>query len=254
MIKHLDCSNSNRRTPTHNRNPLAISDTQNSIPCHFRLKNKFVYCRPIDECFLKRMSESDVNSRLQELEYYQNVTKKLAAKFDELVKNSSSHTSSASEKVLKPLPASATQSSTEPNCTECSNNKSTCNESSKSWNETRVCGKCSADSNTDIYSPIWLRSRSEKLEIYEKAVREGGRLTEPEMVIPFNDGLSSTSSGDTQRTFAEITKYERDVKRKRMKHRTTKAPPLTHTEELRSLISVQMELWDDYVKSKKVKR
>lgn len=201
------------------------------------------------------MSESEVNSRLQELEYYQNVTKKLAAKLEHLIKNSQSIASSVSVKVLQPL-SSSNNSSSIATCTECSNKKPSSSEPGTSTNKTTVCGTCSpeTESNADIYSPIWLRSRSEKLEIYETAVREGGHLTEPEMVVPFNDGQSSTSSGDTKKTFAEITKYERDVKRKRMKHRTTKAPPLTHTEELRSLISVQMDLWEDYVKSKKVKR
>ncbi|KAG4066243.1 hypothetical protein HA402_000467 [Bradysia odoriphaga] len=202
------------------------------------------------------MSEIDVNSRVQELEYIQNVTNKLAAKFEDLVKNRLSFTSSATAKVLKPLISSSTRNlPLEPTCTGCSGNKSSSSDAGQSKNKSTVCGTCSSDSNTDEYSSIWLRSRSEKLEIYENAIKESGHLTEPEMAVPFNDGLSSTSSSDPNRTFAEMTKYERDVKRKRMKHRTTKAPPLTHTEELRSLISVQMELWEDHVeKSKKLKR
>lgn len=40
----------------------------------------------------------------------------------------------------------------------------------------------------------------------------------------------------------DITKLKRDLKRRRMKHRTTKSAPLTYTEELRELINLQMDL------------
>ncbi|KAJ6634585.1 hypothetical protein Bhyg_07390 [Pseudolycoriella hygida] len=72
----------------------------------------------------------------------------------------------------------------------------------------------------------------------------------PEMEIPLNDMTASTSVNDDIKTLADLTKYKRDIKRKRMKYRTTKAPPLTHTEELRGLIALQMESWEDFVKSK----
>lgn len=197
------------------------------------------------------MTEIDVNSRLEQLEHFQNVTKKLKTKFEDLLKSSSLIQSSAT--TPKSLASSSTKSYVEPICTNCSDNKLSCSEGDQLTDKTTVCDTCSSDA--DLYSPIWLRSRTEKLEMYENAIRESGRLTEPEMAVDFNDGHSSTGSSDTKKTFAEMTKYERDVKRKRMKHRTTKAPPLTHTEELRSLISVQMDLWEDYVvRSKKVRR
>lgn len=43
-------------------------------------------------------------------------------------------------------------------------------------------------------------------------------------------------------SYADINKLKRDLKRRRMKYRTTKSAPLTYTEELRELIQLQMEL------------
>lgn len=43
-------------------------------------------------------------------------------------------------------------------------------------------------------------------------------------------------------SYADINKLKRDLKRRRMKYRTTKTAPLTYTEELRELIQLQMEL------------
>lgn len=189
------------------------------------------------------MSEIDIHSRLEELKHLAKITNNLCSKFDDLVKFI---TSQESVKVLQ------SKDDVEIVCTECSSeykiNSRT--EIITSTSEQSICDRCSSKSNPNIYSPIWLLSRSEKLQLYENTVIEGGRLTEPEMAISINDGLASTSSNDDKRTFAEITKYRRDIKRKRMKYRTTKAPPLTHTEELRSLISVQMELWEDFVHGK----
>lgn len=52
--------------------------------------------------------------------------------------------------------------------------------------------------------------------------------------------------GSPSSCYADINKLKRDLKRRRMKYRTTKNAPLTYTEELRELIQLQMEL----VKSK----
>lgn len=49
-------------------------------------------------------------------------------------------------------------------------------------------------------------------------------------------------------TFAEIVAYKRDIKRRRMKYRTTKEPPLSRTEEVRRLIDTQMEALIQYLK------
>lgn len=43
-------------------------------------------------------------------------------------------------------------------------------------------------------------------------------------------------------SYADLNKLKRDLKRRRMKYRTTKTAPLTYTEELRELIQLQMEL------------
>lgn len=42
--------------------------------------------------------------------------------------------------------------------------------------------------------------------------------------------------------FTDLNKLRRDLKRRRVKYRTTKSAPLTYTEELRELINLQMEL------------
>lgn len=55
------------------------------------------------------------------------------------------------------------------------------------------------------------------------------------------DRKASSSSN-----YADLNQLKRDLKRRRMKYRTTKTAPLTYTEELRELIQLQMEL----VKSK----
>lgn len=194
------------------------------------------------------MSEIDIQSRLEELKYYERETNSLYSKFDNLVKTYASNQSQGSAKFLKPLASATNKATATAICAECSSEYN--NQIKKSSHKEAICKTCLSNSNPNISSPIWLLSRSEKLQIYENAINEAGHLTEPEMAISFNDGPASTSSNDDKKTFAEITKYKRDIKRKRMKHRTTKAPPLTHTEELRSLISLQMELWEDFVVEK----
>lgn len=209
------------------------------------------------------MSEIDINSRLEELKYYEKITRNLCLKFEHLVNSCKSSTSQGSGKVLKTLSLSDKgNTETETTCSECLsyyNFKSNSSHQPSQPNESTsepICETCLSKSDSNVcYSPIWLLTRSEKLQLYENAISEGGHLTEPEMAISFNDEQASTSSNNDKRTFAEITKYKRDIKRKRMKYRTTKAPPLTYTEELRSLISLQMELWEDFVeRPKNVKR
>lgn len=203
------------------------------------------------------MSEIDIQSRLEELQSFEKTTNDLSSKFDNLVKSYTSITSKTSAKDLGPLP-STTKCITETICTECSSefnhrngsqHESSCMDGANksTTSEETTCSACLSTTDPNVYSPIWFLSRSEKLQLYENAINESGRLTEPEMAISFIDGPSTTNSNDDKKTFAEITKYKRDIKRKRMKYRTTKAPPLTHTEELRSLISLQMELWEEFV-------
>lgn len=45
--------------------------------------------------------------------------------------------------------------------------------------------------------------------------------------------------------FVDLNKLKRDLKRRRVKYRTTKVAPLTYTEELRELINLQMDLIKD---------
>lgn len=47
---------------------------------------------------------------------------------------------------------------------------------------------------------------------------------------------------DLATTFTDLNKLKRDLKRRRMKHRTTKAAPLTYTEEIRELINNLTEM------------
>lgn len=64
--------------------------------------------------------------------------------------------------------------------------------------------------------------------------------------IDLNALVNLCATIDTKSTnstnYADINKLKRDLKRRRMKYRTTKTAPLTYTEELRELISLQMEL------------
>lgn len=49
----------------------------------------------------------------------------------------------------------------------------------------------------------------------------------------------------TTTPFTDLNKLKRDLKRRRVKYRTTRTGPLTYTEELRQLIDLQMELIND---------
>lgn len=51
-------------------------------------------------------------------------------------------------------------------------------------------------------------------------------------------------------TFSEVLAHNRNLKRRRIRHRTTKEPPLTHTEEVRKLIGTQMEAMEQYLAKK----
>lgn len=47
---------------------------------------------------------------------------------------------------------------------------------------------------------------------------------------------------ELSRHFTDLNKLKRDLKRRRMKYRTTKCPPITYTEEIRELIGNLMEI------------
>lgn len=101
--------------------------------------------------------------------------------------------------------------------------------------------------NNSSLHPIDLRNRQEKLADYEETIKRLGHRTEPELSVPVaqNEGRSSL---DDRMTFDQITKLRRDLKRRRMKYRTAKTPPLSYTEEIRGLIALQMESWQQYVR------
>lgn len=102
-------------------------------------------------------------------------------------------------------------------------------------------------STNSLRHPVDLRSRLEKLADYEQVIERLGHRTEPELTVPVTQNEGHSSSNDRM-TFDQITKLRRDLKRRRMKYRTTKAPPLSYTEEIRGLIGLQMESWQQYVR------
>lgn len=84
-----------------------------------------------------------------------------------------------------------------------------------------------------------------KLALYEHALGQSENLnaTQIEMQSTSMD-VASVSRTKGHGSFADLNKLKRDLKRRRMKYRTTKAPPLTYGEELRELIALQMEIFD----------
>lgn len=57
-----------------------------------------------------------------------------------------------------------------------------------------------------------------------------------------NIGQKIDAKRSSANNFTDLNKLQRDLKRRRVKYRTTKTAPLTYTEQIRELISLQMEL------------
>ena len=57
-----------------------------------------------------------------------------------------------------------------------------------------------------------------------------------------NIGQKIDAKRSSSNNFTDLNKLQRDLKRRRVKYRTTKTAPLTYTEQLRELITLQMEL------------
>lgn len=57
-----------------------------------------------------------------------------------------------------------------------------------------------------------------------------------------NIGQKIDAKRSNSANFTDLNRLRRDLKRRRVKYRTTKTAPLTYTEELRELINLQMEL------------
>lgn len=102
------------------------------------------------------------------------------------------------------------------------------------------------DNNMQEY---YLLPNEKKIERYEyilknkKTIDKNLDMTQFELQATSLD-MANKSKAKVQNTFTDINKLKRDLKRRRLKHRTTKAPPLTYTEELRELIGLQMEMFD----------
>lgn len=79
--------------------------------------------------------------------------------------------------------------------------------------------------------------------------RSVDRLKPPVQTNDLKDVVDLCSAIDQRRLtatpFTDLNKLKRDLKRRRIKYRTTKSAPLTYTEELRELINLQMELVND---------
>lgn len=75
------------------------------------------------------------------------------------------------------------------------------------------------------------------------ATKQHGQTDELEAVVDLCSAIDQRRL--TATPFTDLNKLKRDLKRRRVKYRTTKTAPLTYTEELRELINLQMELIDD---------
>lgn len=85
-------------------------------------------------------------------------------------------------------------------------------------------------------------TQGEKLRRYEEATRDSKRVDSLNAIFAESDmGEFPSSSRSKQTGLVDMNKLKRDLKRRRVKYRTTKAPPLTYSEELRELIQLQME-------------
>lgn len=84
-----------------------------------------------------------------------------------------------------------------------------------------------------------------KLELYQNAIEQNDNLNATQIDLQSTSvDVASVSRSKGHGSFGDFNKLKRDLKRRRMKYRTTKTPPLTHTEELRELIALQMEMFD----------
>ncbi|XP_055715971.1 uncharacterized protein LOC129809864 [Phlebotomus papatasi] len=88
-------------------------------------------------------------------------------------------------------------------------------------------------------------TREERLALYEYSAEKLKHPPEDEKsyLLKLPDESSSKSM-----TFADVVDMERQMKRRRMKYRTTKEPPLSYSETIRKLINTQTEAWESYLK------
>lgn len=103
-------------------------------------------------------------------------------------------------------------------------------------------------STNKIENQMWCCPSSLKLSKYQEFTRKNGRFTEPEYreQIPEKNSRSTVAEGrSTKLSLADITKMRRDAKRRRMKYRTKGS--ISYAEEVRGLIALQMESWEQYL-------
>lgn len=105
------------------------------------------------------------------------------------------------------------------------------------------------DADYKAIQEYYLLPVEKKLERYEHTLKSNEAIDKELDMTQFEFqttslDMANKAKAKVQNTFADINKLKRDLKRRRMKYRTTKAPPLTYTEELRELIGLQMEMND----------
>ncbi|GAB0092422.1 U11/U12 small nuclear ribonucleoprotein 48 kDa protein [Sergentomyia squamirostris] len=94
-------------------------------------------------------------------------------------------------------------------------------------------------------------TKDERLCLYEYAAENLKNPIEQEKSYPLKMPEESSSKS---MTFAQVVDLEKQLKRRRMKHRTTKEPPLSYTETIRKLINTQTEAWESYIKQTEEKK
>lgn len=82
----------------------------------------------------------------------------------------------------------------------------------------------------------------ERHKLHDFVIQQTGHFHEPELKIDFPD-----RDGKRSLSMAEIMQIQRRRKFKRMKYRVAKEPPLSHTEEVRGLIDMQMEAYVEFL-------
>lgn len=84
---------------------------------------------------------------------------------------------------------------------------------------------------------------SQRMDDRNITIKQREQTEDLEAVVNLCSVINQKKS--TATSFTDLNKLKRDLKRRRMKYRTTKTAPLTYTEELRELIDLQMELIND---------
>lgn len=87
-----------------------------------------------------------------------------------------------------------------------------------------------------------LLAAEEKLKQYEEAIKSHRKQAIGDFQDPVLNLPSTSTNMKQTASVMDMKKLKRDLKRRRIKYRTTKTAPLTFTEELRELINLQMEI------------